>query len=139
MLSSGIYATNVIQIRKLDEAGVTLGITKINETSTIVIDTTKSMFTSSTAVNVKTDTPASTIIYTAETDEEKVTYTLKDGNQKEKFTIDNATGELKYKKEQTQVSVHKVTIIATDVAGNETEQLITVSVKSAICCRIYCF
>ncbi|CAC9963186.1 hypothetical protein [uncultured Gammaproteobacteria bacterium] len=132
MLSSGIYATNVIQIRKLDEAGVTLGITKINETSTIVIDTTKSMFTSSTAVNVKTDTPASTIIYTAETDEEKVTYTLKDGNQKEKFTIDNATGELKYKKEQTQVGVHKVTIIATDVAGNETEQLITVSVKSDI-------
>jgi hypothetical protein len=48
----------------------------------------------------------------------------------EKFTIDNATGELKYKKEQTQVSVHKVTIIATDVAGNETEQLITVSVKA---------
>jgi ribosomal protein S10 len=84
------------------------------------------------AVNVKTDTPASTIIYTAETDEEKVTYTLKDGNQKEKFTIDNATGELKYKKEQNQVGVHKVTIIATDVAGNETERLITVSVKSDI-------
>jgi hypothetical protein len=57
---------------------------------------------------------------------------LKSGFQQEIFTIDNATGELKYKKEQTQVSVHKVTIIATDVAGNETEQLITVSVKSAI-------
>ncbi len=132
MLSSGTYAANVIQIRKLDVVGVILSVTNVNETSSIVIDTTKSMFTSSTAVNVKTDTPASTIIYTAETDEEKVTYTLKDGNQKEKFTIDNATGELKYKKEQTQVSVHKVTIIATDVAGNETEQLITVSMKSDI-------
>jgi ribosomal protein S10 len=132
MLSDDTYAANVIQIRKLDAAGVTLSVTNVNETSSIVIDTTKSMFTSSTAVNVKTDTPASTIIYTAETDEEKVTYTLKDGNQKEKFTIDNATGELKYKKEQTQVSVHKVTIIATDVAGNETEQLITVSMKSDI-------
>jgi hypothetical protein len=34
---------------------------------------------------------------------------------------------LSYK--QTQVSDHKVTIVATDTAGNATEQLITVSVK----------
>ena len=54
---------------------------------------------------------------------------LKSGFQKEKFTIDNATGELKYKDKQTQIGVHKVTIIATDVAGNEAEQLITVSVE----------
>jgi hypothetical protein len=47
-----------------------------------------------------------------------------------------ATGELKYKKEQTQVGVHKVTIIATDVAGNETERHITVSVKSDITKRV---
>ena len=132
MLSDDTYAANVIQIKKLDEAGNTLGITNVNETSSIVIDTTKSEFTSSATVNIKTDTPVSETIYTATTNEEKVTYTLKSGFQQEKFTIDNATGELKYKKEQTQVSVHKVTIIATDVAGNETEQLITVSVKSAI-------
>ena len=132
MLSDDTYAANVIQIKKLDEAGVTLSVTNVNETSSIVIDTTKSEFTSSTTVNIKTDTPVSETIYTATTNEEKVTYTLKSGFQQEKFTIDNATGELKYKKEQTQVSVHKVTIIATDVAGNETEQLITVSVKSAI-------
>jgi hypothetical protein len=50
--------------------------------------------------------------------------------QQERFTNDNTTGELKYKKKQTQVGVHKVTIIATDVVGNETEQLITVSVKA---------
>ncbi len=132
MLSDDTYAANVIQIKKLDEAGVTLSVTNVNETSSIVIDTTKSEFTSSATVNIKTDTPVSETIYTATTNEEKVTYTLKSGFQQEKFTIDNATGELKYKKEQTQVSVHKVTIIATDVAGNETEQLITVSVKSAI-------
>jgi hypothetical protein len=41
----------------------------------------------------------------------------------------NTTGELKYKDKQTQVGNHKVTIIATDVAGNKVEQLITVSVK----------
>jgi hypothetical protein len=46
---------------------------------------------------------------------ERVTYTLKDGDQKEKFTIDNTTGELKYKEKQTQIETHKVTIIATDV------------------------
>jgi hypothetical protein len=37
---------------------------------------------------------------------------------------------LKYKEKQTQVGIHKVAIIATDVAGNETEKLITVSVKA---------
>jgi hypothetical protein len=133
MLSDDTYAANVIQIRKLDAAGVTLSVTNVNETSSIVIDTTKSEFTSSTTVDVKIDnTATSTTIYTATTNEEKVTYTLKDGHQKERFTIDNTTGELKYKKEQTQVGVHKVTIIATDVAGNETEQLITISVKSDI-------
>jgi hypothetical protein len=60
-----------------------------------------------------------------------VVYTLKDGNQKGKFTIDNATGKLKYKDKQTQVGHHKVTIIATDIAGTETEQLITVSVEES--------
>ena len=130
MLSSGTYAADVIQIEKIDAAGNSLGITKINETSPIVIDTTKSAFTSSTTVNVEKFTTASATIYTAETNEDKVTYTLKSGFQQERFTIDNTTGELKYKKKQTQVGVHKVTIIATDVAGNETEQLITVSVKA---------
>jgi hypothetical protein len=67
----------------------------------VIPDTTKAEFTSSTTVNIKTDTPVSETIYTATTNEEKDTYTLKSGFQQEKFTIDNATGELKYKKEQT--------------------------------------
>jgi hypothetical protein len=50
-LSDGIYAANVIQIKKLDAAGGTLSVTKVNETSSIVIDTTKSEFTSSTTVD----------------------------------------------------------------------------------------
>jgi hypothetical protein len=45
MLSDDTYAANVIQIKKLDEAGVTLSVTNVNETSSIVIDTTKSEFT----------------------------------------------------------------------------------------------
>jgi hypothetical protein len=131
MLNSGTYAANVIQIRKLDAAGVTLGVTKINETSDIVIDTTKSMFISPTIVNIEKDATESEIVYTAVTNENKVTYTLKSGFQKEKFTINSATGELRYKDKQTQVGDHKVTIIATDIAGNETEQLITVSVEES--------
>ena len=130
-LDDGAYAADSIQIKKLDATGNSLSITKINEASDITIDTEKSVFTSSTTANVETDTPASAIIYTATTNEEKVTYTLKSGFQQEKFTIDSTTGELRYKDKQTQVGDHKVTIIATDIAGNETEQLITVSVEES--------
>jgi hypothetical protein len=128
-LDDDIYVADAIQIKKLDAAGNTLGITKVNELSSITIDTMKSVFTSPTTVNVEKNTAALTTIYTAvATDDNIVAYTLKSGFQKEKFTI-NAAGELKYKEKQTQTGDHKVTIIATDSAGNETEQLITVSVK----------
>jgi hypothetical protein len=33
---------------------------------------------------------------------------LKDGDQKEKITIDNTTGEIKYKEKQTQIETQKV-------------------------------
>ena len=130
-LDDGTYAVNTIQIEKFDAAGNLLGVTKINETSDIIIDTEKSVFTSSTTANVEKDTDASETIYTAKTDDNTVSYTLKSGFQKEKFTINSATGELRYKDKQTQVGDHKVTIIATDIAGNETEQLITVSVEES--------
>ena len=130
-LDDGTYATDTIQIEKLDAADNPLGITKVNEASDIIIDTEKSVFTSSTTANVEKDTDASETIYTAKTDDNTVSYTLKNGFQKEKFTI-NAAGKLKYKEKQTQTGDHKVTIIATDSAGNETEQLITVSVKKAL-------
>ncbi len=131
-LDDGAYTVDTIQIKKLDADGNTLGITKINEASDITIDTEKSVFTSSTTVNVEKDTVASTIIYTAvATDNNIVAYTLKDGFQKEKFTINSTTGKLRYRDKQTQVGDHKVTIIATDIAGNEAEQLITVSVEES--------
>jgi hypothetical protein len=130
-LDDNIYVADAIQIKKLDAAGNTLSITKVNELSPITIDTMKSVFTSSTTINIEKDTAALTTIYTAvTTDNDAVTYTLKDGHQKEKFTIDD-TGELKYKEKRTQVGDHKVTIVATDIAGNKTEQLITVSVEGA--------
>ena len=130
-LDDGTYVAGAIQIKKLDATGNLLGVTKINETSDIIIDTEKSVFTSSTTANVEKDTDASETIYTAKTDDNTVSYTLKSGFQKEKFTINSTTGELRYKDKQTQVGDHKVTIIATDIAGNETEQLITVSVEES--------
>jgi hypothetical protein len=45
-LDDGTYAVNTIQIEKFDAAGNLLGVTKINETSDIIIDTEKSVFTS---------------------------------------------------------------------------------------------
>ena len=128
-LDDGTYVANAIQIKKSDATGNPLDIIKINEVLSIIIDTEKSVFTSPTTVDVEKDTNASEIIYTATTNDDTVAYTLKGGDQKEKFTINNTTGELKYKDKQTQVGNHKVTIIATDVAGNKAEQLITVSVK----------
>jgi hypothetical protein len=72
------------------------------------------------------------VTYTAKTDDNTVSYTLKNGFQKEKFTINSTTGELRYKDKQTQEGDHKVTIIATNIAGNETEQLITISVEETL-------
>jgi hypothetical protein len=44
-LEDGTYATDTIQIEKLDAADNPLGITKVNEASDIIIDTEKSVFT----------------------------------------------------------------------------------------------
>jgi hypothetical protein len=58
------YGKGAIQIKKLDATGNLLGVTKINETSDIIIDTEKSVFTSSTTANVEKDTDASeTLVY----------------------------------------------------------------------------
>jgi hypothetical protein len=66
-LDDGTYVAGAIQIKKLDATGNLLGVTKINENSDIIIDTEKSVFTSSTTANVEKDTDASEIIYTAKT------------------------------------------------------------------------
>jgi hypothetical protein len=50
-LDDDIYVADTIQIEKLDAAGNTLGITKVNELSSITIDTMKSVFTSPLIVN----------------------------------------------------------------------------------------
>ncbi|OJA03595.1 FG-GAP repeat protein, partial [Bathymodiolus thermophilus thioautotrophic gill symbiont] len=117
-----------IQIKQTDVAGNTSSVFK--NMSSVVVDATNPLFTSATIVNVEINTEASEMIYEATaTDNNAVTYTLEDGNQKDKFTI-SKEGELRYKQKQTIAhNDDKVTIIATDAAGNETKQLVTVSVK----------
>jgi hypothetical protein len=61
--------------------------------------------------------------------DEGVTYSIK-GTNVNKFSIAADTGILTYKTIQASILDNDiVTIVATDVAGNEAEQLITVSVK----------
>ncbi|OJA03068.1 hypothetical protein BGC33_01510, partial [Bathymodiolus thermophilus thioautotrophic gill symbiont] len=127
ILNEGTYVENTIQIKQTDVVGNTSSVFK--NMSPVVVDTTNPLFTSTTTVDVKTNTEASETIYEATaTDNNAVTYTLEDGNQKDKFTI-SKEGELRYKQKQTTAhNDDKVTIIATDAAGNETRQLVTVSV-----------
>ncbi|SGZ76788.1 Flagellar hook-length control protein FliK [Bathymodiolus thermophilus thioautotrophic gill symbiont] len=129
-LVEGTHAANAIKIKLTDATGK---VSEITNTSPIVVDTTAPSFISSTTVGVRTNTDASEVIYKAvATDNNIVTYALEDGNQKDKFTI-SERGELKYKQKQTTIhDDDKVTIIATDTAGNETKQLVTISVKDFV-------
>ncbi|MBA5249130.1 MAG: type I secretion C-terminal target domain-containing protein, partial [Gammaproteobacteria bacterium] len=97
-----------------------------------VVDTTGPSFTSSDSVEVVINSAIATVIYTAvATDTNTVTYHLKTGDDATKFNLTN-NGELKYNNIQTLVEDHTVTIIATDVAGNTSEQAVTVSVKATL-------
>ncbi|CAB9542320.1 hypothetical protein formerly called flagellar hook-length control protein FliK, partial [Bathymodiolus brooksi thiotrophic gill symbiont] len=108
-------------------------------TSPIVIDTTDPIFErQSTAVNANINTPITTTVYDAQatnlsggTVDEDITYRIK-GTNADKFSITTDTGILTYKAIQTSVHNDTVTIVATDVAGNETERSITVSVKTLV-------
>jgi hypothetical protein len=61
--------------------------------------------------------------------DEDITYSI-EGTNADKFSITTDSGILTYKAIQTLVHDNDtVTIVATDVSGNKTEQLITVSVK----------
>ncbi|CAB5505847.1 hypothetical protein THERMOT_2230 [Bathymodiolus thermophilus thioautotrophic gill symbiont] len=132
VLREGTYAKNAIQVKQIDAAGNILIVVK--NASPIVVDTTNPLFTSEAVVDIEINAEASETVYIATTtDNNTIAYTLENGNQKEKFTINRDTGELKYKHKQTTAHDNdKVTIIATDAAGNETKQLVTVSVKDSV-------
>ncbi len=130
-LNDGTYGINTIQIKRTGDVS---DISK--NTSPIVIDTTDPIFDlQPTTVDIRVNAPIATTVYDAQVTnlssgnaDEGITYSIK-GTNADKFLITD-TGILTYKAIQT--SVHNddtVTIVATDIAGNETERPITVSVK----------
>ncbi|CAB9543932.1 RTX toxins and related Ca2+-binding proteins, partial [Bathymodiolus brooksi thiotrophic gill symbiont] len=129
------YVANAIQIKQTDAVGNVSDIGK--NTLRIVVDNANPIFNlQPTAINVDVDTPITTTVYDAQATnlnggnaDEGITYRIK-GTNADKFSITTDTGILTYKTIQTSAHDNDtVTIVATDVAGNETEQLITVSVK----------
>ncbi|CAC9599176.1 hypothetical protein formerly called flagellar hook-length control protein FliK [uncultured Gammaproteobacteria bacterium] len=133
-LSDGTYSINTIQIRRTDDVS---NVSK--NTSPIVIDTTDPIFDSQpTTVDTHVNAPIATTVYDAQVTnlssgnaDEGITYSIK-GTNVDKFSITTDTGILTYKTIQTSVHNDTVTIVATDVAGNEAERSITVSVKTLV-------
>jgi hypothetical protein len=131
-LNDGTYSINTIQIRRTDDVS---NVSK--NTSPIVIDTTDPTFgLQPTAIKVDVNTPITTTVYDAQATnlnsgnaDEGITYRIK-GTNANKFAITTDTGILTYKTIQALAHDNDtVIIVATDVAGNEAEQPITVSVK----------
>ena len=129
------YAANVIQVRQIDEAGNVSDISK--NTLRIIVDTISPIFDQQpTTADAYINALITTTVYDTQatssnggTADEGITYHIK-GTNIDKFSITENTGILTYKAIQTLVHDNDtVTIVATDVAGNKTEQLITVSVK----------
>ncbi|CAB5494264.1 Ig-like domain-containing protein [Bathymodiolus thermophilus thioautotrophic gill symbiont] len=127
MLNEGTYEINDIQVRQVDTTGNTSSNIATN-TSLLIMDTTAPLFTSAAAINVEINTAISDTIYTAKTNDDLTSYFLKDENQGKKFTIGSDSGILRYVHKQTQKGEHQVTIIAIDIAGNEAEKVVHVSV-----------
>jgi hypothetical protein len=133
-LNDGTYSINTIQIRRTDDVS---NVSK--NTSPIVIDTTDPIFDSQpTTVDTHVNAPIATTVYDAQVtnlssgnSDEGITYSIK-GTNVDKFSITTDTGILTYKAIQTSVHNDTVTIVATDVAGNEAERSITVSVKTLV-------
>ncbi|CAB9543647.1 hypothetical protein formerly called flagellar hook-length control protein FliK, partial [Bathymodiolus brooksi thiotrophic gill symbiont] len=135
LADNATYAANAIQVRQTDAGGNVSDIGK--NTLRIVVDNTGPIFNlQPTEINVDVDTPITTTVYDAQATnlnggnaDEDITYSIK-GTNADKFSITTDTGILTYKTIQTSVHSDTVTIVATDVAGNEAERSITISVKT---------
>ncbi|AYQ55815.1 alpha integrin [Bathymodiolus thermophilus thioautotrophic gill symbiont] len=135
-LAEGTYAINAIQVGQIDVSGNISSVVK--NAGTIVVDTSNPSFTSATNVNFEINAAITTTVYDAQASnlnggnaDDGVTYSIKNASTS-KFAITTDTGIVTYKAIQTAVHSDTVTIIATDVAGNATEQTVTVSVRSSI-------
>ena len=102
---------------------------------TLTIDATAPTFTSAaTADAIDENSGAGQLIYTAATtDDTSVSYSLKAGNNDDAdaFSIDAATGDvtLLIDPDYETQSAYAFTVVATDAAGNSSEQAVTLAVN----------
>ncbi len=105
----------------------------------ITIDTTGPIFTSEAVATVAVN---SSSVYTANASDtgntntaNTVTYAIS-GTNANLFNIDSTTGVLTYKTAPTTTATNRVTVIATDTAGNSTDQILNITVVDKVSLNI---
>ncbi|CAB5503063.1 RTX toxins and related Ca2+-binding proteins, partial [Bathymodiolus thermophilus thioautotrophic gill symbiont] len=132
-LTEGTHAIDAIQVKQTNIAGNVSSVVK--NAGAIVVDTSDPLFAGAATANLEVNAAITTIVYDAQASnlssgnaDDGITYSIKNASTS-KFAITTDTGIVTYKAIQTTVHTDAVTIIATDVAGNATEQTVTVSVR----------
>ncbi len=128
-LSEGV---NNLTVKATDSAGNTgspsnILIVNVDTTNPTVVSTTiATMAINTTAVNNATDfaTDTNTLTYSISTTDATI------------FNIDPATGALTYKTAPTTTATNRVTVIATDTAGNSTNQALIINVVDKVALNI---
>ncbi|CAB5500312.1 beta strand repeat-containing protein, partial [Bathymodiolus thermophilus thioautotrophic gill symbiont] len=134
-LTEGTHAIDAIQVKQTNVVGnSSVGKNDV----AIVVDTLDPLFGVITTVNVAMNTDITTTVYDAQASnlnggnaDDGITYSIKNASTS-KFAITTDIGIVTYKALQTAVHTDVLTIIATDVAGNATEQRVIVSVVGSI-------
>ncbi|MGX9416321.1 beta strand repeat-containing protein [Vibrio sp. WJH972] len=94
------------------------------------LDDTAPVFTSSNVASIEEGSGSNQVVYTAiATDDSSVTYSLS-GADKDSFTINSSNGKVSIKDNPNfdSQSSYNFTVVATDTAGNDTNQNVTLSV-----------
>ncbi|WP_257468827.1 beta strand repeat-containing protein, partial [Bathymodiolus thermophilus thioautotrophic gill symbiont] len=132
-LTEGTHAIDAIQVKQTNVAGNVSSVVK--NAGAIVVDASDPLFAGASTANLEVNAAITTIVYDAQASnlssgnaDDGITYSIKNASTS-KFAITTDTGIVTYKAIQTTVHTDAVTIIATDVAGNATEQTVTVSVR----------
>ncbi|CAB5499863.1 hypothetical protein formerly called flagellar hook-length control protein FliK, partial [Bathymodiolus thermophilus thioautotrophic gill symbiont] len=132
-LAEGTHAIDAIQVKQTNVVGNVSSVVK--NAGAIVVDTLDPLFAGASTANLEVNAAITTIVYDAQASnlssgnaDDGITYSIKNASTS-KFAITTDTGIVTYKAIQTTVHTDAVTIIATDVAGNATEQTVTVSVR----------
>ena len=125
--ADGLYT---VEVRQRDAAGHTSGVASLN----ITLDAHNPVFSSETvAAAINENSGAGQVIYTAAaTDGHAVAYSLKADGDAAAFSIDSATGQvtLTGNPDFEAKAGYSFTVVATDLAGNHSQQLVTLAINN---------